>query len=171
MNKAIPSLWDFATERYALPGVAERCLRLQDEHDFDVNLLLFCCWYGTYYGEIDNSALKRLSEYSRQWQALAVQPIRQTRRWLKDYSAESSHNEQQREGLTALREQVKALELTLEQQQLEVLQEKVADDVIQKSGVGSQQLALNLRRLHQLMGDTHPAIEGLLGELQQRIEA
>lgn len=39
-----PSLWDWAKERYARAGVAELCLRLQDDHGLDVDIVLACLW-------------------------------------------------------------------------------------------------------------------------------
>jgi uncharacterized protein (TIGR02444 family) len=37
-------LWTWAASTYACPGVPARCLRLQDEHGFDVNVALACVW-------------------------------------------------------------------------------------------------------------------------------
>ncbi|MCH7543578.1 MAG: TIGR02444 family protein [Proteobacteria bacterium] len=38
--------WDFALLVYRRDGVADACLALQDAHGIDVNVLLFCCWFG-----------------------------------------------------------------------------------------------------------------------------
>ncbi len=38
-------LWTFSLEHYAKPGVKQACLRLQDEHDLDVNVALACLWH------------------------------------------------------------------------------------------------------------------------------
>lgn len=38
------TLWDFAVRAYAREGVAALCLRLQDEHDLDVDVLLAALW-------------------------------------------------------------------------------------------------------------------------------
>lgn len=36
--------WEFALVRYARPGVAQCCVALQDAHDANVMLLLYCAW-------------------------------------------------------------------------------------------------------------------------------
>ena len=48
MGKPFPDhlFWDFSLEVYAKEGVADACLRLQDDLGIDVNMLLFCCWAG-----------------------------------------------------------------------------------------------------------------------------
>ena len=38
--------WDFSLAVYGRPGVAPACLALQQRHGADVNLLLFCAWFG-----------------------------------------------------------------------------------------------------------------------------
>lgn len=38
------TLWDFVGNTYAREGVAPSCLRLQDEHELDVDVLLACLW-------------------------------------------------------------------------------------------------------------------------------
>ena len=38
---AVPSFWDFSLAFYAMPGVADACLQLQDGCGADVNVLLF----------------------------------------------------------------------------------------------------------------------------------
>ena len=41
---AADEFWQFSLEVYARPQVADLCLVLQDEHGFDVNILLLCLW-------------------------------------------------------------------------------------------------------------------------------
>ena len=38
--------WDFSLEVYMSDGVGPACLELQDAHELDVNVLLFCMWVG-----------------------------------------------------------------------------------------------------------------------------
>ena len=38
---AASAFWQFSLDVYARPQVAELCLALQDEHNFDVNAVLF----------------------------------------------------------------------------------------------------------------------------------
>lgn len=112
-------LLHFARNVYARPGIQALCLRLQDEHDVDVVLLLMCCWYGRYYGPLSVPQFAKAAAFSGRWRAHLVQPVRQARRWLKPHPADAmgiSGAEQE-----ALRERIKALELEAEFMQLRAL--------------------------------------------------
>ena len=50
-------LWGFAVRVYARPGVAPLCLRLQDEHDLDVDVLLGLLWLSERGIELDEPSL------------------------------------------------------------------------------------------------------------------
>lgn len=109
----------FARDVYARPGIQALCLRLQDEHDVDVVLLLTCCWYGCYYGTLKDTQFKQATAFCHRWRAQLVQPLRQARRWLKPHPADTM-------GIPgadqeALRERIKALELETEFMQLRAL--------------------------------------------------
>lgn len=55
-----PALWPFAVHVYALPGVSGLCLRLQDEHGLDVDVLLTILWRACQGVAVDDAALDRL---------------------------------------------------------------------------------------------------------------
>lgn len=38
------SFWQFSLEFYSLEPIKQACLTLQDNFDFNVNLILLCCW-------------------------------------------------------------------------------------------------------------------------------
>ena len=77
-------LWRFSLRVYAAPGVEEACLRLQDRYGANVNLILFCCWFGhAGYGEIGSARLSEVLAPVRQWHDKAVAPLRALRRVLK----------------------------------------------------------------------------------------
>jgi len=63
-----PALWPFALHAYALPGVGALCLRLQDEHGLDVDVLLAILWQACRGAPIDDAAIDRL--------LVAVAPVR-----------------------------------------------------------------------------------------------
>jgi len=75
--------WDFSLALYAVEGVAPACLRLQDRHGLDVNLLLYCCWAGQCNVAFDAPAMAGFVELSADWTASIVQPLRKVRRALK----------------------------------------------------------------------------------------
>lgn len=114
-----PDLLHFARDVYARPGIQSLCLRLQDEHNIDVVLLLMCCWHGCSRGVLSEAELAQAAAFSDQWRVHLVQPLRQARRWLKPHPAVDM-------GITGgdqekLRERIKALELDAEFMQLRAL--------------------------------------------------
>lgn len=103
-------LWRWCGEVYRRPGVADACLRLQDECGADVNLVLALIWAGGEGIAVDAAALSRLVELSRNWQAQIVTPLRAVRRALKP-----------RIEAADFRERVKAIELEAERIEQEML--------------------------------------------------
>ncbi len=105
--------WAFSLRVYRRPGVAPACLRLQDEYDVDVNLLLYCCWRGTVEGtamsQSDIDAAMRLVE---EWRESVVRPLRAVRRYLKP-----GIDGFDRTGSDAVRSEVKRIELDAERLQ------------------------------------------------------
>jgi len=80
---AAGDLWRFSLDFYARPGIAPACLRLQDHHGLDVNLVLFCLWAGQRGRRLGAEELAAIAAEARLWQRQAVAPLRQARRWLK----------------------------------------------------------------------------------------
>jgi len=112
--------WNFSVQHYCRPGVAESCLTLQDGYDLDVNLLLFCIWYGQNFGELSAAQIDRAMKFSTLWATDVVKPLRQSRRWIK------LHKEKvgiPLDGLEKFRDKVKRLELEAEQLQQDHLQQ------------------------------------------------
>jgi uncharacterized protein (TIGR02444 family) len=106
------AIWEWVLEAYARPGVADACLRLQDEFAQNTNLLLWAVWAETK----DEGLLTRAAELTRAWETAAVLPLRAARRALK--APLPPVDDAAREGL---REDVKAAELRAERVLLESL--------------------------------------------------
>jgi uncharacterized protein (TIGR02444 family) len=105
-------IWEWTLEAYGRPGVAEACLRLQDEFGQNTDLLLWAVW-----AEVkDPAALARAAEVARRWDEIALMPLRAVRRALKP--ALPPVKDAAREDL---REDVKAAELRAERVLLEAL--------------------------------------------------
>lgn len=125
------SFWNFSIRVYALPQVSERCLKLQDDFGFDVNLILFACWHGRVYGQCDAAVMQRALSFSAIWSSNIVQPLREARRWMKTSAAENTpqiaspkfHTDFQ-----DLRQQIKKLELCSEKFQEDMLESLVSED-------------------------------------------
>ncbi|WP_337189023.1 TIGR02444 family protein [Phenylobacterium sp.] len=107
-----PSIWDWALAAYALPGVPEACLALQDEHGQNTSLLL----WAVYAEARDPALLARGVEAARAWDATALRPLREVRRALKPALPPFPDGARQ-----ALRDEVKGLELAAERLLLETL--------------------------------------------------
>ena len=122
MGSANGDLWEFSLKLYAEPGVAASCLSLQNQHGFDVNLVLFCIWYGFRHGELTEDLLETALETSDSWRETVVQPLRQLRTRLKRALMESAYSSSSE--ISALKERIEKAELDAEriqQQELEKL--------------------------------------------------
>lgn len=109
-------LWSFSLGTYALSGVQEACLQLQDS-GANVCLLLCGAWLGQRGVSCDAQRLQQLQALAAPWDRDVVQPLRDLRTRWRQAAREDSE-------LSALREQVKTLELEAERQLLLRLQEQ-----------------------------------------------
>src|SRR5262249_30685413 len=72
-------IWDWALAAYGRPGVPEAALALQDKHGQNTSLLL----WAVYAEAKDPDLLARAAETTRNWDRLALTPLRDIRRALK----------------------------------------------------------------------------------------
>lgn len=79
-DPATEEFWNFSLALYARSGVAECCLRLQDEAGANVNLLLLCCWTGRRGTVLDARALAGATAAIEDWEAHVLRPLRSLRR-------------------------------------------------------------------------------------------
>jgi len=76
--------WDFSLEVYGKEGVAPACLVLQDAHQLDVNIVLFCCWIGaTGRGALDIGDVETMAAAVAEWHGDVVRGVRSVRQRLK----------------------------------------------------------------------------------------
>ena len=130
--------WNFSIKHYSKPGVADSCLALQDEHGVDINLLLFCIWYGQNSGELSQSQLDEVISFSMLWAENVVKPLRQTRRWIKRHKKDTGIPADK---LEKLREKIKQMELEAErrqQNQMQQLVQFVKEDCRAGSSIAAQ---------------------------------
>lgn len=111
-------LWQFALGFYGREGVEEACLALQDSFGADVTLLIACCFTGHHGAMLDEAAVNELSGRFAPWSRCVVSPLREVRRYLKTLKPE----EEGGEGASALRQEVKRLELQAEKLQIGTLE-------------------------------------------------
>ena len=124
------SFWGFSVETYRKAGVAEACLSLQERHGIDVNVLLYCCWYGSTRGELDPPAMERILSFADPWAEHVVRPLRAARTWLKSNGCSQAFVPG--EPCMALREEIKRAELRAEQLQESRMQELTVGEARQK---------------------------------------
>jgi uncharacterized protein (TIGR02444 family) len=100
------ALWRFSLAFYAVPGVAQALITLQDRDGLDVNLILFALWLGlSGHRPLDKDALAAADRSVCAIRTEVVEPLRTLRRRLKGNPDTSVQN---------LREGVKELELAAE---------------------------------------------------------
>lgn len=111
MTEIYGSLWDYSLRVYALPGVAAKCLAMQDNYDADVNILLWSLWLESEQKCLTEEKLQAALKLVSPWAATTVIPLRNIRRQMKDlYGTRNSQIE-------ALRQTIKNAELEAERQQ------------------------------------------------------
>src|SRR5690242_19214991 len=97
------ALWRFSLAFYALPGVADALITLQDRRGLDVNLVLFALWLGiSGRGALDRDLLAKAERATGTLRSEIVEPLRRLRR---NFRHQPDGEVQQ------LREGVKAIEL------------------------------------------------------------
>lgn len=109
-HDTVSSLWDFSLALYARPGVADSCVRLQDEHGVNVNLLLWCAWLEQQGMRLDTTRLHAAQKRIHAWDEHYVIPLRQLRRRMKAEFGVSDGDIEQ------VRSQIKQAELLAEKQ-------------------------------------------------------
>lgn len=108
---SVNPFWDFSLQVYGRPGVAEACLRLQDRHDLDVNLLLYFCWLaGIRDCALAAAEIEQAMAATEAWRVEVVKALRSIRRRMKP-----GFEGMPRDRTERLRKQVQRLELDCEQ--------------------------------------------------------
>jgi len=81
---ALPGLWDFCLELYAQPEIEALCLRLQDEHQVNVLVLLWCAWLEVTGAQLTREQLAAAAEQTMGASEQTLVPLRQVRRHIKN---------------------------------------------------------------------------------------
>ncbi len=108
--------WRFSVKFYAVPGVAQACIELQDRAKVDVNLLFFLLWNATQRRALDAAEVAEVERAIGAWREMAVMPIRQVRRALKSPPPVMAPD-----AAEGFRTRIKAVELEAERLQQEAL--------------------------------------------------
>lgn len=77
--------WTFSTRLYGREGVAAACLGLQERHQLDVNILLFCIWSAVEDGRaLSLEEMRAVLDGVAEWHDQVVRPLRAVRQRMKD---------------------------------------------------------------------------------------
>lgn len=134
------SFWDFSVKTYGGEGVPEACLNLQNKQGLDVNMLLFCCWYGLIRGRIEPAQLSQVLNDSERWAEQVVRPLRGARSWMKKDALDELALPS--DAVMALREKIKSNELAAEKIQQEFLESMVSQQQAREQTAEAQLLAV-----------------------------
>ena len=144
-------VWRFSLQFYRLPGVSDACVALQDEYGVDVNLLLFLLWRADEGRSLLADDVKALDEKVRDWRNLAVIPIRNARRKLKNARTLIEGGQQE-----AFRTKIKAVELEAERLQQQALYDLSRSAPLGKEAEPRVAAHANVCAYEHIMGATFP---------------
>ena len=135
MNQAAPKappqgspFWHFSLGFYRAPGVADACIRLQDEAGVDVNLLFFLLWNASLKRQFSSADVAVVDGRIAGWRNAAVIPLREIRRALKSAAGPLEAGTAE-----VFRTKVKGLELEAER-----LQQEALHDLSQSTALGER---------------------------------
>jgi uncharacterized protein (TIGR02444 family) len=149
--------WRFSLAFYALAGVAEALIALQDRDGFDINLILFALWFGlSGRSGLERATLVQADQAIRAIHEEIVRPLRNLRRGLRRHADAD---------VQRLREDVKTLELAAEklvQSRLARLAGPCADIPLEaRLAAARVNLALYLGRERAACGEAAVILEAL----------
>jgi uncharacterized protein (TIGR02444 family) len=106
------AFWRFSLSFYAVPGVSEACLQLQEDCGADVNVVLFALFLARAGRLLGDEDVARIEALAADWRDNVVQPLRRARRFLRAPPGGFDPA-----GTASLRNEVKRIELEAERLQ------------------------------------------------------
>ena len=134
--------WSFSNQIYRKNHISEVCLYLQDIHKLNINLILFCCWFGKNFGVLDKNLFNKIIKRSSSWDVVVVAPLRKLRIDLK-YSNKANLNWSAE--IPLLREKIKTIELEAEKLNQLYLQKEALK--LKKNKISTKQLDCVIKNL------------------------
>ncbi len=144
--KGTDNFWDFSVSTYRQPGVADACLSLQDRFGCDVNVLLYCCWFGCTRGLMTERTFNAALSFSEPWANEVVRPLRAARTWMKVTGC--GRTDVSTEACMSLRDDIKAAEFKAEHLQQDTLERLTSTPLAEATDPQTHVVntACNLRR-------------------------
>lgn len=129
-------LWAFAVEFYGREGVAPLCLRLQDDHGLDVDIVIACLWHASRGGSVDEMRLESM--------VVAAAPARDRVRAIRELRRGVGLDRKQDSVWQATYERLLAAELAAERVEFEWI-ESVLRDAPRELASGADECARQAR--------------------------
>jgi uncharacterized protein (TIGR02444 family) len=111
------AFWEFSLAFYAVPGVADACLTLQDRNGADVNVLLYLLYAAQAGRALSPADIAAIDALARPWREAIVLPLRTARRALK-----ATIGRFEPAATARLRDELKRVELHAERLQQQTLE-------------------------------------------------
>jgi uncharacterized protein (TIGR02444 family) len=164
--------WAFALRIYAQPGVADACLRLQNEAGVDVMMLLMILFAAVRHRILlTASEIGALDDVCRPWREQIVLPLRVIRGRLKTGPLPAPNSETE-----PFRSTIKAAELAAERLQNRLLAERLPLRPAERDSLVPEDLRSVLRSVVTLalekrsgksVSDLHSSIDAIVDALMQ----
>jgi uncharacterized protein (TIGR02444 family) len=158
--------WRFSLAFYRQPGVADACIRLQEEAGVDVNLLLFLLWHATLRRAVSGAEVEALERRIAPWRETVVVALRGVRRALKSPPALVAPATAE-----LFRTRIKAIELEAERLQQEALYELARVSPLgRETGPMEEAARTNIASCASIARATFPAsaVDTLIAALSDR---
>jgi len=156
--------WAFALHLYAQPGVADACLKLQDEAGVDVMMALMTVFAAARHRVLLTPAeIRELDEACRPWREQIVHPLRAIRTRLKTGPSPAPGS-----ATEPFRSTIKAAELAAERLQNQLLAERLPLRAPERDIVAADDLRSVLRSVVTLALEKRPGKS--LSDIQSAID-
>jgi uncharacterized protein (TIGR02444 family) len=144
--------WAFALHLYAQPGVADACLKLQDEAGLDVMMSLMIVFAAVRHRVLLTPAeIRKLDEACRPWREQIVHPLRAIRIRLKSGPSPAPGS-----ATEPFRSTIKAAELAAERLQNQLLAERLPLRAPERDSVAVEDLRTVIRSVVTLALEKRP---------------
>jgi uncharacterized protein (TIGR02444 family) len=161
--------WAFALDIYARPGVADACLKLQNEAGVDVMMFLVIAFAAVRHRTLlTPSEIRQLDEDCRPWREQIVRPLRAIRSGLKTGPLPAPNSETEE-----FRSKVKAIELASERLQNQLIAERLPLKPPTREKVDREDLRAVLRNVVTLFleGRSGTSVTDLLPSIDEIVAA
>lgn len=125
--------WSWSLARYAQDGVEAAALKLQDEFNLNVNIVLWACWCAESYEPLPELVIRKAEDLIGHWSRDVTTPLRTARRALKIPPIQAD-----RQMTDGLRAAVKDAELSSERVEQSMLEHLAMENLAEATATDPQ---------------------------------